>query len=269
MSGEPILSSSIWEEIPSAENPYLAQQCRCHGYDLQELMRKRSYVEVLHLLFRGELPDKNEAELLETLMIGLINPGPRHPAARAAINAGNGRSSVEHVLPVSLAVMGGQYGGAVEVSAAMLFLKENCRKNPRRVIDERLHLLNKKDDGHRRIAPGFGSRFGGRDPLAQQLACCLGQLQGKGACLNWGKEFAGSLLPQEMGWLASGVAAAVLCDLGFSQWAGAGLFQLMCAPGLLAHGVEAGKKKPTTYPSLFDEKAYVISRNEGENGCEP
>ncbi|MCI5121070.1 MAG: citrate synthase, partial [Candidatus Electrothrix sp. AUS4] len=78
--------TQLWQEEPLAENPYLATICRCHGYDILELANKRSFIDVLFLLFQGELPDRTQGELLEVLMIALINPGPRHPATRASMN---------------------------------------------------------------------------------------------------------------------------------------------------------------------------------------
>jgi len=72
-------TTNIWEKIPSRHNPYLAVQKRIHGYDLIELVKKRSFVDVLFLLFTGELPTTDQAALLETLMIGLINPGFLYP----------------------------------------------------------------------------------------------------------------------------------------------------------------------------------------------
>ncbi|MDZ4261485.1 MAG: citrate synthase, partial [Pseudomonadota bacterium] len=100
-------ATKIWQEIASPDNPYLTESAQCHGYDLLELTQKRSFVDVLYLMFRGELPTANEATLLEQLMIALINPGPRHPATRAAMNAGVGSTDVEHILPIALTIYGG------------------------------------------------------------------------------------------------------------------------------------------------------------------
>ena len=60
-----------------------------------------------------------------------------------------------------------------------------------------------------------------------------------------------------MGWLSVGVAAAVFADLGFHPRYGAGLFQLLSAPGLLAHGMEQANKPITAMPFVSDN-AYVI-----------
>ena len=50
----------FWQETPSENNPYIADNCRCYGYDLEELTEKCSFVETLYLLFRGELPNRKQ-----------------------------------------------------------------------------------------------------------------------------------------------------------------------------------------------------------------
>jgi citrate synthase len=107
--------TKIWDEEASEYNPYLAEHCRCHGYDLIELIQKRSFVDVFFLMVMGELPNKDQAKLLETLMTGLINPGTRHPASRAAMNAGVGKTNAAHILPISLNVLSGEHLGGNEV----------------------------------------------------------------------------------------------------------------------------------------------------------
>lgn len=249
--------TKLWQEIPDAENPYLAARCRCHGYDILELAEKLSFVEVLFLLFKGELPSRQEARLLETIFIAMINPGPRHPATRAAMNAAVSRTNTQHLLPIGLSVLSGSYLGGGEVLAAMRFLADNLSLHPEETAAACL-LPQRPLEGDFHPAPGFGSRFGGIDPLPAQLADILCEMPGCGKNLRWGKDFAALLRPQAMGWLSTGIAAATLCDLGFTPWAGAGLFQLMNAPGILAHGLELADK-PLTFMPFLAEEHYVIA----------
>jgi len=250
----------IWHEEPSKENPYLAETCLCHGYDLQKLMKKRSFIDVLYLLFRGELPDRDQADLLENLMIAFINPGPRHPATRAAMNAGVGKTNVAHILPISLSVLGGDHLGGGEVIAAMRFIKKHFKKDPEKIASDLAKSSNPPDKGDWHIAPGFGCRFNGIDPMPQKIAAELSALPGSDKALAWGNAFAEALKPQGQGWLSVGVCAAVFCDLGFSTLVGAGLFQLICAPGLLAHGAElSGVYVPLTAMPFLDQKHYIIA----------
>ncbi len=248
----------IWQEEPVPDNPYLAARCRCHGYDLLELMAKRRFADVLFLLFSGELPTTEQADLLETLMIACINPGPRHPATRAAMNAGVGKTYAVHILPIALSVMGGDHLGGREVERAMRFLRRSLRRDPADCAQELLDTKERPAEGDWHIAPGFGSRFGGIDPLPGQMADLFRQKPASGAALAWGAAFAAALAPHHLGWLLPGVVAAVLCDLSFHPRTGSGLLQIFTAPGLLAHGLELANK-PITFMPFLDEEHYVIA----------
>jgi citrate synthase len=250
-------ATRIWKEIPSKENPYIAEKSLCHGYDLLDLIQKRSYLDVLYLLFRGELPNIEQVQLLETLFISLINPGPRHAATRAAMNAGIGKTYPEHILPIGLSVLSGEFLGSAEVSHSMKFLRKNVRNAPNTIAEELFSISAPPEQGDWHIAPGFGTRFNGIDVLPQQTANLLTKLPGSGKYLSWGSQFVTSLSKQNLGWLTTGVAACVFLDLGFHPRAGAGLFQIACAPGILAHGLEMANKPRTAVPFITDEN-YII-----------
>ncbi len=255
-------ATRIWAEQPSRDNPYITASALCHGYDLFELMEKRSFVDVFYLLFRGDLPSVAEAQLLQTLMIALINPGPRHPATRAAMNVGVGKTNPLHILPIASAVLGGEHQGGGELENAMRFLRKYQKTNP-----SDWESLASDLDASDEIAeetspsatPGFGARYGGIDLLAAGIAERLVKLEAAGKALKWGDEFAKTLAPTGNGWLITGVAAAVFADLGFQPKAGGALFQLLGAPGLVAHGLEVANKPITAMPYVSDAN-YTIER---------
>lgn len=253
--------SKIWQEQPHPGNPYIADRSYCHGYDLLDLMAKRSFVDVFYLLFKGELPSPDKAELLEALMIALINPGPRHPSTRAAMNAGVGKTDSAHILPISLSILGGNYLGAGEIEGTMRFLHKSGRKDPAAVVKEVIENSKKPAEGDWHPVPGFGSRFGGIDEMPRKIANQLCCLNGSGKNLAWADSFAKLLSPHNLGWLSTGVAAAAFADLGFNARSGAGLFQLLSAPGLLAHGLELVNKPLTAMPFPKDQD-YTIEYEE-------
>lgn len=255
-------ATRIWAEQPSLDNPYIAASALCHGYDLFELMEKRSFVDVFYLLFRGELPSAAEAQLLQTLMIALINPGPRHPATRAAMNVGVGKTNPLHILPIASAVLGGEYQGGGEVENAMRFLRKNQKTNPvdwQRLASGLESTNDSEDETPTSITPGFGKRHGGIDIMAAGIAARLVKLDAAGKALKWGDDFAKTLAPSGSGWFITGVAAAVFADLGFQPKAGGALFQLLGAPGLVAHGLEVANKPITAMPYVSDAN-YTIER---------
>ena len=253
-------ATKIWYEKPDPKNPYIASQCFCHGYNLYDLLEKRSFVDTLYLLFRGELPNKDESKLFETLLVAMINPGPRHPATRAAMNAGNGKSDIAYILPIGLAALSGPYLGGIEVTKSMRFLARNLQKEPKDVAKQLLINKSRPVNGDWHIAAGFGSRFNSIDVIPNNIAEILVEMPGRDKALCWGSHFVSAILKYNLGWLITGVTAAVLVDLGFQPRAGAGIFQLMSAPGILAHAAELTNKPRTAMP-FVDQNNYHIESN--------
>lgn len=253
-------ATRIWFEEPSSDNPYIATSALCHGYDLYELMEKRSFVDVFYLLFRGELPTPQEAMLLQQLMVALINPGPRHPATRAAMNVGIGKTNPLHILPISAAVYGGDYMGGGNIENIMRFLRKQQDADPQHSVDELFNSdVSVTSEQIAEEFPGFGVRYGGIDIMAVEIANRLVNLDAAGKALKWGCELNALLAHRGAGWLTTGVAAAVFADLGFQPRVGGALFQLLGAPGLVAHGLEIANKPITAMPFVSDEN-YVIER---------
>lgn len=249
-------ATRIWNEVAQPGNPYAAERCLCHGYDLLDLMTKRGFVDVLYLLFRGELPDPDQAGLLEALMVGFLNPGPRHPATRAAMTAAVSKADPAHLLPIALSVLSGEYLGANEVTASMHFLRRNLRQSPSELV-ESLSKDVARSEADWRLAPGFGTRFGGPDLVPTKIAARLSALPGSGPTLAWGSTFARAAGTHGAGWLPPGVVGAALLDLGFHPRQGGPFYQLIAAPGLLAHGLEMTGKPHTAMP-FVDNDHYVI-----------
>ncbi|MGH1469612.1 MAG: citrate synthase [Cellvibrionaceae bacterium] len=256
--------TKIWQEIPSSKNPYIAQASLCHGYNLLELIEKKSFIDVLYLLFRGELPCNDGRELLEKTFIAFINPGPRHPSTRAAIDAGIGKTDPELILPIGLNLLSGEYCGAAEVEHAMRWLRKNRKHNPKQLFESLLDEQN-ENSSVVSIAPGFGTLYGGIDELVLSIADTLKCLPAAGNIMSWGDAFVKASSPYGFSWLSTGLVAAVLCDLGFQPRMGAGLFQMMSAPGIFAHSIEVANKPITAMPFIDDEQYIIESDKEDVN----
>jgi citrate synthase len=255
-------TTRIWQETPVVGNPYIAETCRCHGYEILELAEKCSFTDVIFLLQKGDLPTPEQSKIFEVLLVSLINPGPRHPATRSAMNAGVGKTDPAHILPIAQSVMSGNHLGVAEVSSSMEFLKKNQKSDPFQVAHELLSRGKRPEKGDWHIVPGFGSRFGGIDHVPERTADLLLTLAGKESTLEWANYFARSLHQYKLGWLSTGLAAAVFVDLGFHPRAGAGLYQIACSPGLLAHGLEFANKPRTALPFPDDEHYFYEDIND-------
>ncbi len=261
------VSTRVCQEITGPDNPFLAERILWHGYDVLDLMERRSLVEVIFCLLKGELPSPGQAQQLQQILILLANPGPRHAGVRAVMSASVSKTEPLHFLPIGLALMGGEQLGAAEVRAAMKFLRRNLRHNPcarATELGEALSVQPRQEGENVAPAPGFGSCFGGVDHFAGAAAARLHKSFPENAALAWGMDFAAGLESVNAGWRVTGLAAAVFAELGFTPNVGGCLFQLASSPGLLAHGIELTGKALTDMPFVSDSR-YHYERPESND----
>lgn len=236
-----VIHSSIWEEEAADDNEFSAAVCRCRGYDVfGDLLGKASYVEYLFLLFKGERPSSTAADALELLMVALANPGPRDPSVHAAMAAGVGGSTSASVLTAALAVGAGSYGGGREVLLAMEAWQE------RGMALERWQSGLRSPPAPTRVEvwpepehpPGFAPHERRCPaPVLQTLARFAQRLpEGRVAWLAREREALEAAAGQPLA--MTGVAAAVLADLGFSPGEGEMLTLLLRLPGAAVHALE-------------------------------
>ncbi len=246
-------TTAICYEKPSKNNPFVAESIHLFGYDLLELTKKKSFIEVLLLLYTGELPTPNSTELMNTLMIGLINPGPRNPAVRAAMTAGISKSNPPHLLPIGLMVLGGVDGGAAEVEKSMQLIQRSFTSNKKTLFSTN-STNTSMHEGDIKIAPGFGSSYGQKCIVTHQLAQHLINRPGAGKYLHWVNEQLLNSNDDRVGWLPVGLASATFLDLGIQPREGIALFQILYAPGISAHALEQTHKPISSMPFLEDSQ---------------
>jgi citrate synthase len=249
----------IWEELPQPGSDWLARGARCHGYALDDMARALDPVDTLYLLLRGELPPPAHKRLLARFLVSFCNPGPRHAATRAVMNAAASGTRAPALLPIGLALLGGEHLGSAEVERAVRFLARHRRDDATRVAAEQLALCTRvQDSADRRAAPGFGTLHAAADPFAAAQAALLLEVAPTDGALAWGEAFARALAADEQGWLLPGVAAAVCVDLGFAAAAAGLLFQYAALPGLMAHALEVRGKGITAMPFVPEARYELL-----------
>jgi citrate synthase len=242
MSTEPeVIHSKIWEEIAEPDNPFAAAQCFCAGYDVYgDLLGKATWIEYLYLLFAGERPTQAQARLLESLAVAIANPGPRDPSIHAAMCGGVGGSTHASCLMAALGVGAGQLGGAHEVAIAMDYWQA-CGTDLSAWIDR---LKNPPQEERADVwtpiehPPGFDPHGASCATPIRQTLDFLARIS-SGKALVWLRENREKLEQSTDCPLAiTGVAAAALIDLGFSNDQGEMLFLLLRLPGAAVHALE-------------------------------
>ena len=245
-------TTAIYYEKPSSSNPFMAESVHLHGYNLLELTQKKSFVDVLLLLFTGELPDENAVELMNALMVGFINPGPRNPAVRAAMTAGISKSNTPHLLPIGLLTLGGKEGGAEEIEQSMKSIQESFLSGNEIFCMSK--LLASPEGADIKLVPGFGSSYGQRCIVTHELAQLLNQLPGAGKYLHWLNKQILHFNNEKVGWLPVGLSSAVFLDLGIQPREGIALFQIIYSPGISVQALEQTHKPISSMPFLEDSQ---------------
>ena len=97
-----------------------AEGIRIRGYALTDLMAGAGFADVVHLMLRGELPDRAIARMIEAILVSSVDHGPNAPSIHVA------RAMASCGVPLATAVGGGiaaigtNHGGAGEACARIL-----------------------------------------------------------------------------------------------------------------------------------------------------
>jgi len=252
-------ATKICLEKANSNNPYQAGSMYLAGYNIEDIAEKKSFAEVIFLMFTGELSRcAEDIKLLEMLMILLSIPSPRHPAARSAMNAGVCKANAEHLLPISLMTLGGSQSGALEVQECYRFI--NNKKDTIKIEVLVNQLIEKWDDKSKHIAPGFGQYYGDLDPLSNSFFNKLLKIKPEGKTMSWVSTFISQLSGHNVGILDIGLAACIFHELSLGERESVGIYQLLRAPGLLAYGMEQSHKPVSAIPMLEDSQYELINK---------
>lgn len=255
-----VISTGICEELVDEDNPFLCQGKRIYGYDVFNLAEKASLEATIFLNITGELPSANQETLLRKLMILFANLGPRNTGSRAAMNAGIGRTNLNHVIPIGLMANSGSLDGSQSVLESCQFLTSHVSLNVSDMLNK-LESASISPDQHEAMTnivwPGFGTLAGDIDPFADQLLSFLSKVENQSPYLQWCKALQPKLNTKGVGILSSGVFSAAALDLGLDKKQALLLFQSISASAFGVYGLEKFGKPLTEMPFVAEENYEI------------
>src|SRR5690606_39217643 len=129
------------------------------------LIGRASFVEVIWLMLRGDLPGPWHARLLEAALVSGVDHGPHAPSiaiARMAVTCGVGLNSA---VASGVNVLGDVHGGAGQQCVELLTeISERADQGDPADIDEVAKAVITRWRETTRYVPGFGHRFHALDP---------------------------------------------------------------------------------------------------------
>ena len=215
------------------------------GYPIQELIGALSFVQMVWLMLRGEVPESAQAKLLEAALVAAVDHGPQAPSiaiSRMAVTCG---LPINGAMASAINALDDIHGGAGQ-QCMELYQSIAQRVDTGTNEEEAVELeLDRFIAERGKIVAGFGHRFHRIDPRAVKLLDLVRRAQSDGIVSG---RFArigtlieqslqrrkGSRIPMNI----DGATAVIYSELGFAPPLGRGLFVLSRSVGILAHAWE-------------------------------
>ncbi len=210
---------------------------RVKGYDITEIMERRSYAEAVYLILKGELPNKAEAALMNAILVSSIDHGPSPPSALGTRTVISGGNPLNAAIAGGVLVIGDTHGGAIEQSARIMQEWAGKGEDVARVASNLVDWLQER----KKRMPGFGHRLHNVDPRASKLFEIAERHGYRGKHIDLCQAIEKALadkLGRRLPINVNGAVAAVISDMGFDWRLGKGFFIISRVPGLLAHAYE-------------------------------
>ncbi len=226
-------------------------EIRIKGYNIVELMGRKSFTEVAYLILKGELPNEAEGRMMDAILTSSIDHGVTPPSSLAARTVISGGNPLNAAVAGGILTIGETHGGAIEQCARILQEWAVKEGQPSQIAHELLADIKSK----KMRMPGFGHRLHKTDPRTVRLFELAEELNfsGKHQLLAKAieKSFAekGKALPINV----DGAIGAVISDMGFNWRLGKGFFIISRTVGLIAQAhEEKTREKPMRKLGISD-----------------
>ena len=211
------------------------------GYQIQDLIGKVRFPDMVWLMLRGDLPTQGQSELLEAAMVPGVDHGPQAPSiciARMAVTCG---LPVNGAMASAVNVLDDIHGGAGQ-RCMEIYYEIDAEAGAKGDLVQAATVVLARNG---KIIPGFGHRFHPIDPRVEPLYALLEKAMSDGTIAgrysSIGRAVATALnegrkrpIPMNI----DGITAVIFCELGFEPELGRGIFALSRSVGILAHAWE-------------------------------
>lgn len=216
------------------------------GYDLVEMIGRKSFGDIIYLLFSGDLPKGNEGKMIEAILVSSCEHGLATPSTNVARSVASGGVPLQAAVAAGIIGLGDYHGGAIEQCAKML--QENIGEAREKGFEETAERMIKAYNARKKRIHGYGHGVHApEDPRKVRMYEYARELKVAGDFIKFSeviesklKELTGKDLPINV----DGAIGAIISDLGIHWTFGKGFFLISRAAGLTAHVQEEHAKEP-------------------------
>ena len=207
------------------------------GYKLDELIGKLSYSEMLYLIIRGELPDKNTGKMIEAILVSSVDHGVTPPSTLATLTSTSTGAPLNAALACGILSINKWHGGAIQDCMKILAAIKNKGGDLEKATQEYIKEARAK----KTKIFGFGHRIHTDDPRTKKLLGLSKEYKIAGDYVKIAETIekvlykeTGKKLPLNV----DGAIAALLCEMNFDPTLANLFFIIARIPGLAAHVLE-------------------------------
>lgn len=230
-------------------------EIRVRGYDLIELIGRRSFGDVVFLLLSGELPNGNEGRMTEACLVAASEHSVVAPSVAAARFVASAGVPLQAAVAAGEAGLGDHHGGAVETCArALLDASETGWQDREAALEI---AARHKAEGKR--LPGFGHVVHDPDPRAGRLLEVAEELGLRGRWCSMAEAFeevTEDVFGRRLRMNVDGALAAILLELGLDWRLGKAFYVIARTPGFVAHAFEEQMRERPYRDVGWDNVSY-------------
>jgi citrate synthase len=233
------------------------------GYRIDELMGNVSFAQAIFLAIKGELPSKEEAKMIDVMLVSSIDHGVTPPSCLSARTIASAGAPLNAALAGGILAISKHHGGAIEDCMKVIQQAVKRKKETHKTEEETAALLLKEYKEKNKRFPGFGHRYHTRDPRTVRLFQIASDLGIAGEHVQMARAIetalereGGKKLPINV----DGAIAALLCEMNFPPELANAFFIFARIPGLVAHVYEEQMRmKPMRHINSKDHEYDGIS----------
>ena len=207
------------------------------GYDLMDMIGRRSFGDVVYLLLAGELPEGNEGRMVEACLVAASEHSVVAPSVDAARFVASAGVPLQAAVAAGVIGLGDHHGGAVEECARLLLDAGGRDEDPR---DAARSVVGGVKAEAKRL-PGFGHVVHEPDPRAGRLLEVAAELGYRGRWCDLAVAFEAvtdEVFGRHLAMNVDGALAAILLELGLDWRLGKAFYVIARPPGFVAHAFE-------------------------------
>ena len=212
-------------------------EIRIRGYDLIDLIGRRSFGDVVFLLLSGDLPAGAEGQMVEACLVAASEHSVVAPSVAAARYAASAGVPLQAAVAAGTISLGDHHGGAVDAAARVLLDAAETGKpdvDAGRTVAERIKAAGRR-------LPGYGHVVHDPDPRAGRLLEVAGDIGFRGRWCRLAEALEGAtdgVFGRRLRMNVDGALAAILLELGLDWRVGKAFYVIARAPGFVAHVFE-------------------------------